>query len=345
MNTACLAPNGMSVYRGEGPASRLLVGTAKGVAVLERAPGQEWRLTGTGLDGKHISSLLIEPVNGGVYAGVHRGGVFFSPDQGRTWEPRSTGITIEHVYSLVCAVENGMPVVYAGTEPPSLFRSADEGRTWEELPGWRDMTGQDKWVFPMPPKIPHAKSLAVDPRDPHVLYVGVEQAGLFKTIDGGRTWFELDSYSKPDDESYRDIHQCVLRPNHPDEVFMTTGMGLYRSNDRRRHLDASDAAPRFSHRLSGHADLLAARRPHDVHVRRVQQSRHVDRAPHRERDGDGESRSRRDVGARIERHARSDDREPRSDVACIHRPAASACSPARPTATSTRATTAPIAGG
>ena len=91
MNTACLAPNGMSVYRGEGAASRLLVGTAKGVAVLERAPGQDWRLTGTELDGKHISSLLIEPVNGGVYAGVHRGGVFFSPDQGRTWEPRSDG--------------------------------------------------------------------------------------------------------------------------------------------------------------------------------------------------------------------------------------------------------------
>ena len=231
MNTACLAPNGMSVYRGEGPASRLLVGTAKGVAVLERAPGKDWRLTGTELDGKHVSSLLIEPVNGGLYAGIHRGGVFFSPDQGRTWESRSDGISIEHVYSLLSAVENGKPIVYAGTEPPSLFRSADEGRSWEELPGWRDMKGMDKWVFPMPPKIPHAKSLAVDPRDPHVLYVGVEQAGLFKTTDGGRTWFEQESYSLPEDESYRDIHQCVLRPNHPDEVFMTTGMGLYRSND------------------------------------------------------------------------------------------------------------------
>jgi photosystem II stability/assembly factor-like uncharacterized protein len=64
-----------------------------------------------------------------------------------------------------------------------------------------------------------------------VLYVGVEQAGLFKTKDGGCTWRELDSYSRPDDESYRDVHQCVLRPNHPDEVYMTTGMGLYRSVD------------------------------------------------------------------------------------------------------------------
>jgi photosystem II stability/assembly factor-like uncharacterized protein len=222
----------MSVFRGESAASRLLVATAMGVAVLERAPGSDWKLSETKLDGNHISSLLIEPVSGGLYAGVHRGGVFFSPDLGRTWEARSAGITIEHVYALVDAVENGKPVVYAGTEPPSLFRSRDEGRSWDELPGWHDMPGKDKWVFPMPPKIPHTKSLAVDPRDPRVIYVGVEQAGLFTTSDGGQTWRELDSYSKPDDSAYRDIHQIALRPNHPDELFMTTGMGLYRSVDR-----------------------------------------------------------------------------------------------------------------
>jgi photosystem II stability/assembly factor-like uncharacterized protein len=229
MTIACLAPNGMSVFCGERPAMRLLVATAQGVAQLDRAAGTEWKLSGTALEGKHVSSLLLEPVNGGLYAGVHRGGVWYSADFGRTWEERSAGITIEHVYSLVSAVDDGKPVVYAGTEPPSLFCSRDEGRSWNELPGWRDMPGMDKWVFPMPPKIPHAKTLAVDPRDANTIFVGVEQAGLFKTSDGGRTWRELDSYSLPTDKSYRDVHQIALRPNHPDEIYMTTGMGLYRS--------------------------------------------------------------------------------------------------------------------
>lgn len=231
MTTACLAPNGMNVFRSGAACTRLLVGTAKGIALLERKPGSDWALSGTLLDGQHISSMVIEPIRGGIYAGVHRGGVFYSPDLGLTWESRSTGISINHVYSLVYAVENGLPVIYAGTEPPSLFRSRDAGQNWTELPGWRDMKGKEKWVFPMPPHIPHAKTLVVDPRDPQVIYVGVEQAGLFKTNDGGRSWRELDSYSRPDDESYRDVHQCVLRPNHPDEVYMTTGMGLYRSMD------------------------------------------------------------------------------------------------------------------
>jgi photosystem II stability/assembly factor-like uncharacterized protein len=231
MTAACLAPNGMNVYRGNAAATRLIVGTAKGIALLERAPGKDWGFTGMALDGPHISSMVIEPIRGGLYAGVHRGGVFFSPDLGGSWEERSAGIHVKHVYSLGCAVENGQPIIYAGTEPVSAFRSSDEGRNWEELPGLHDMKGKEKWEFPMPPHVAHAKTIAVDPRDPKAIFVGVEQGGLFKTIDGGRNWHEIDSYARPDDEVYRDIHQCVLRPSHPDEIYMTGGMGLYRSED------------------------------------------------------------------------------------------------------------------
>jgi photosystem II stability/assembly factor-like uncharacterized protein len=231
MTTACLAPNGMNVYRGAAACARLLVGTAQGVAVIEREPGQAWRLTGRTLDGLHISSMAIESLHGGLYAGIHRGGVFFSPDLGRSWESRSRGIRVNHVYSVICAVENGKSVIYAGTEPVSLFRSRDEGRNWEELEGLANMSGKEKWEFPMPPHVAHAKTVAVDPSNSKTIFVGVEQGGLFKTSDGGDHWRELDSYSRPDDEAYRDIHQCVLRPNHSDEIYMTGGMGLYRSRD------------------------------------------------------------------------------------------------------------------
>ena len=47
-------------------------------------------------------------------------------------------------------------------------------------------------MFPMPPHVAHAKTIAVDPRDPKTIYVGVEQGGFFKTVDGGQNWRELE---------------------------------------------------------------------------------------------------------------------------------------------------------
>src|ERR1044072_5053934 len=112
---ACLAPNGQVTYSGDGPCTRLLVGTAKGVAILERAPGKDWSLTGTRLDERHISSFVID-VKGGIYVGVHRsGGAFLSEDQGNTWEARGDGLRIDHIFSMTATVEDGQPVVYAGT--------------------------------------------------------------------------------------------------------------------------------------------------------------------------------------------------------------------------------------
>jgi photosystem II stability/assembly factor-like uncharacterized protein len=232
MTIACLASNGMISYRGNAPATRLLVGTADGLDVLERTPGGDWRRGERRLAGKHVSSLAIEPVSGGVFAGIHKGGVFYSADGGLSWEERSNGISIAHVYSVTATVEDGKSVVYAGTEPACAFRTTDLGKTWEELPGWRDMPGKDKWVFPMPPKMPHAKTLAVDPQNPQTVYVGVEQGGLFVSDDKGQSWRELDSYDSPDLPSYRDLHTVCVRPNHSNELLFTSGMGIFRSTDR-----------------------------------------------------------------------------------------------------------------
>ena len=82
MTIAGLAPNGTNVYRGSAASTRLLVGTAKGLAILERKPGGDWTRSSLQLDGSHISSMTIEPVHGGIFAGVHRGGVHYSADGG-----------------------------------------------------------------------------------------------------------------------------------------------------------------------------------------------------------------------------------------------------------------------
>src|SRR5258708_39760725 len=77
--------------------------------------------------------------------------------------------------------------------------------------------------------------MVFDPRTSQRIYAAIEQGALLKTEDGGQSWRELADYSKPDDGAYRDVHQVMLLPSRPDTVFMTTGVGLYRSSDGGDH--------------------------------------------------------------------------------------------------------------
>jgi len=229
---ACLSPNGQMRFAAEAPPTRLAVATASGVALLERnEPGQEWHVTGRALEGHHVSAMTALPGRPGFFAGTHGDGIYFSPDGGTNWAERDDGVTRRDIYTLAAVNRKGRVVIYAGTEPASLFRSVDDGKSWQELPAVRQVPGTERWTFPVPPHLAHIKMLAFDPRDPDTFFAAIEQGALLKTADGGQTWREFDSYSRADDPAYRDVHQLVLVPSRPETMFMTTGIGLYRSDD------------------------------------------------------------------------------------------------------------------
>ncbi len=232
----CLSTNGVNTfYEGSAP-RRVLVATLTGLDVIERAePGVPWRRAEHMLDGLHVSSLLLEPKHQGLFAGIHNGGLYFSSTEGKSWSKRTDGLSIEHVFSLRAVDEPSGVAIFAGTEPVSVFKSQDYGTTWRELPAVRGVPGAEKWNFPGPPHIAHTKTMAFDPRDSRVFYVGVEQGALLKTIDGGQSWTSLNAYSNPDEIWHQDVHQIVLRPTNPDEVYLTSGQGLYHSADGGRH--------------------------------------------------------------------------------------------------------------
>jgi len=229
---ACLSPNGQMQQDTAAPPTRLLVATVTGIAVLEReAPDAEWHLRSMALEDRHISAVTALPDHPGIFAGTHGDGIYFSADGGTFWEQRSAGVSIPNIYTLAGVERRGGRAIYAGTEPAALFRSLDEGASWQELPAIRRVPGTERWTFPAPPHIAHTKMLAFDPRDRDIYFAAIEQGALLKTSDGGESWRELDSYSRADDRAYRDVHQLMLVPSRPDTMFMTTGIGLYRSDD------------------------------------------------------------------------------------------------------------------
>jgi photosystem II stability/assembly factor-like uncharacterized protein len=226
----CISPNGLPTYTTPEAPRRIYVGTIQGVAVVENG-GQGWELSEIQLPETHISSLFYDEMGHGLFAGVHGHGLHFSADDGATWEPRSSGLTVDHVYSLGGVRGPDGLTLYAGTQPAHLYQSSDEGISWTELSSLQGVPGIDRWSFPGPPHEGHVKAITVDPRDPGVMYIGIEQGALLKTRDGGRTWSELDQFSSDAHKNYKDIHKILLRPSNPDELFFSGGEGIFYSAD------------------------------------------------------------------------------------------------------------------
>ncbi|HLH25443.1 MAG TPA: glycosyl hydrolase [Chloroflexota bacterium] len=244
---ACLSPNGRTTYAGAAPVTRLHVGTLDGVVTLER-PSHEapWRVAGHTLAGQHVSALLFEPRRGGLFAGIHAGGLYRSLDGGGTWQRATRGLPHDQIWTLAGRERGGEIVLYAGSEPAHLYRSTDYGASWEELDGLLAVPGQEQWMFPPAPHIAHVKNVAFDPVDADTMYVGIEQGALLKSTDGGRSWRELDSYYSPDDVYYKDVHRLVVSPVNRHRIYMAGGDGLYASED---------AGETWEH-LSGPTDLV-----------------------------------------------------------------------------------------
>ncbi len=231
-----LSHSGPNIYRSENPSNQVLVGTREGVAVVERDDGGVWKVASRALSGRHISSIVVEPESGTIFAGAFFGGLHASTDGGRTWERRDNGIAFEDIFSMSFTKVDGNIRIYAGTEPAHLFYSDDLGANWTEMPSMRDVKTVDKWWFPGPPHIAHTKFITFDPMDPHIIYSCIEQGALLKSEDNGKTWREINTIGFYNDktrsrEIFYDVHKAVIDPRNREKIFTTGGAGLYCTED------------------------------------------------------------------------------------------------------------------
>jgi photosystem II stability/assembly factor-like uncharacterized protein len=143
--------------------------------------------------------------------------------------------------------------VYIGTIPGGLFESRDGGQTFSlNLPLWNHESrggdlfsgegkGETKW-FGTPASeggdfAPGIHSIAVDPRDPDHIRVGVSTAGVIESRDGGQTWsprnkgMAMDHMPDPEAEWGHDVHAIDQSQNAPDHIWQQNHAGVFYSND------------------------------------------------------------------------------------------------------------------
>lgn len=226
----CLSANGQGGFVSPAPATELLVGTIDGIVVLTREGlGAPWSTADHFLQGMHVGALAQTARRGAWYAATYGHGVLVK-QVSEGWEPRWTRDGPADVWTvLTCDSED--EVVYAGTGPPGLYRSQGGAAAWEDLSGFSTLPGSESWTFPPPPHVAHVKAIALPNNDATTIYVGIEQGGLMKSIDGGTTWRELDGYTRAEDKQYKDIHRIAISSADPKKIYLATGDGLNVSHD------------------------------------------------------------------------------------------------------------------
>jgi photosystem II stability/assembly factor-like uncharacterized protein len=174
--------------------------------VLAHAPinpkvydGLRWRMLGPFRAGRVNAVTGVPGRPNEFYFGSVNGGVWKSIDAGRVWEPVFDGQPVASVGAIAVA-PSAPDTLYVGTGESTLrdsmgfgngvYKTTNAGRTWTHL-------GLDETQ--------HIGKIAVDPRDPNVVFVAAighlyaanPERGVFRSRDGGRTWQKV-LYKNPD---------------------------------------------------------------------------------------------------------------------------------------------------
>jgi photosystem II stability/assembly factor-like uncharacterized protein len=156
-----------------------------------------------------------------LYAGTDDGLVQVSEDGGANWRKQEKFDKVPEMsyVSMLFASQHADDVVYAsfdnhkmGDFKPYVLRSDDRGRRWRSISG--DL-----------PERGSVNSIAEDPVDPRLLFVGTE-FGVFATKDGGEHWFQLKGGVPT-----ITVHDLAIQARENDLLLGTFGRGIYVLDD------------------------------------------------------------------------------------------------------------------
>lgn len=178
--------------------------------------GLTWRNIGPFRGGRTAAATGVHGRPNEFYFGSVNGGVWKSIDAGRVWTPVFDSQPVASIGAIAVSASNP-DVVYVGSGESTLrdsngygngmYKSTDAGKTWSHI-------GLEHSQ--------HIGKIAIDPRNPNIVFVAVighlyaanPDRGVFRTTDGGKTWSKV--LFKNNDVGAVEV---VIDPNDSNVVF------------------------------------------------------------------------------------------------------------------------------
>jgi photosystem II stability/assembly factor-like uncharacterized protein len=226
--------------------TELLVGTRKGLFVLEGEAGGTFEVKARAFAGEPVEYAMRDGRTGRVLAAVtsafHGPKLFWADDPAGEWRqaegvalPEGGDAALERIWVIVAGAADG--TLYAGGDPGVLFESRDGGTSWQ--------LNRALWEHPTRPSWqPGAGGLCLHsivpwPGEPGRLALGISAVGVWLTDDGGETWRHgnegLVPRYMPEEARAGTMTLCVhdlhRAPRRPERMFMQFHGGVYRSDD------------------------------------------------------------------------------------------------------------------
>ncbi len=178
-----------------------------------------------------------------MFVAAAAGGVWKTTNNGQTWRPVFDDARVASMGALAIAPSDTQQV-WLGTGEPHSRNSIEPGAGI-----YKSMDGGITWKLMGLEKTQHIGRIAVDPRNPNVVYVAAlgaawksnPERGLYKTTDGGTTWQLVKFIS--DKAGFVDV---AIDPRNSDVVYAAAyerlrtpyslksggiGSGLFKSTD------------------------------------------------------------------------------------------------------------------
>ena len=197
--------------------SNSLAQTDQKEALTKAASSLKLRGIGPAVMGGRIADIAVSPTDKNTwYIAVGSGGLWKTTNRGISWKPVFDS---QKSYSIgsVTIDPNNSDVIWVGTGEnvsgrhvawgDGVYKSLDGGKTWNQM-GLK--------------KSEHIGKILVDPRNSDVVFVAAEgplwssggERGLYKTMDGGKTW-QLTLYI---DEN-TGVTDIEFNPSNPDVMY------------------------------------------------------------------------------------------------------------------------------